>query len=187
MPVPVFSVSNPVIGCIQISKFFLSLELIKELIVCFWAYYSTFLHTMKFLTFDELWAMGNSGSIGGNTLYYHPCCDVWTSKAAKSKRASHAKYLRWGEILLTLDKNIEDKKQALQAKMIEDNMTRSIILNQRCKHNLGSVVGKKSRREAVEYQAPPPNPAGHMSDPRWPTVPKDSMQELDLGTFYVMP
>ena len=84
------------------------------------------------LTFDELWAKINSAHKAGNSFYYHPCCDVWTTRASKAKRASHTSHLQWKQISATLDKSVEDKKQALQAKMIEECWRLPSVVNGPC-------------------------------------------------------
>ena len=87
---------------------------------------------MKLLTFHELWSMANAASQSCNDLCFHLCCDVWTSRAAKSKRASHVKCLTWRKLLLLLDKAAEDKKQSLQAKMVEEGWRLPAVLNEAC-------------------------------------------------------
>jgi hypothetical protein len=84
------------------------------------------------LSFDELWKKLSEGKLAGNTLYYHPCCDVWTSKSSKTKRESHPKHLPFRRILSTLDKSLEDKKQALLVKMVEEGWRIPAVLNARC-------------------------------------------------------
>ena len=111
---------------------------------------------MKLLTFDELWQMADSGSIAGNSVYYHPCCDVWTTKASKAKRASHSKYLKWGKLLLTLDKSFEDKKQALHVKMIEERWRLPALLNEACQNQ----------------PAPKPSPQHTFNTPPQPAQPE---------------
>ena len=88
------------------------------------------------LTFDQLWDKANTAKQGGNVLFYHPCCDVWTTRSSKAARNSHSKYMQWGKLILTLEKNIEDKKQALQAKMIEEGWRLPALLNEPCKCHL---------------------------------------------------
>lgn len=86
----------------------------------------------KQLCFQELWNIADATKESGNCLYYHPCCDVWTTRSSKTKRATHTRFLKWGRILLTLDKAAEDKKQALQAKMIEEGWRLPAVLNEAC-------------------------------------------------------
>ena len=85
------------------------------------------------LSFEELWKKLSEGKTAGNTLYYHPCCDVWTSKNSKTKRASHAKQMPFRRIMSILDKSIEDKKQALMVKMAEEGWRIPAVLNEGCK------------------------------------------------------
>ena len=87
---------------------------------------------MKLLPFDKLWELANAVKSGGNSLYYHPCCDVWTSRGSAAKRASHSRHLKWGRLLLNLDKNIEDKKIALLGKMTEEGWRLPAVLNNSC-------------------------------------------------------
>lgn len=87
---------------------------------------------MKLYPFDKLWELANAVKSGGNSLYYHPCCDVWTSRGSAAKRASYSRHLKWGRLLLNLDKNIEDKKLALLGKMTEEGWRLPAVLNNSC-------------------------------------------------------
>ena len=88
------------------------------------------------LSFEELWKKLSDGKVAGNTLYYHPCCDIWTSKSSKTKRATHIKQMPFRKILSILDKSIEDKKNALMVKMVEEGWRIPAILNEVCKLKL---------------------------------------------------
>jgi hypothetical protein len=87
----------------------------------------------RILAFEEFWQVANPIHHGGNGLYYHPCCNIWTTRASKSKRASHTQHLQWRQIMDSLPKDIIDKKQALQAKMIEEGWSIPVLLNEACK------------------------------------------------------
>lgn len=84
------------------------------------------------LSFEELWNKLSVGKAAGNTLYYHPCCDIWTSKNSKTKRASHAKQMPFRRIMSILDKSIDDKKLALMVKMAEQGWRIPAVLNEAC-------------------------------------------------------
>lgn len=84
------------------------------------------------LAFGELWALVSTTNKSSNGLCYHPCCDTWTTRGATTKRASHSNCLKWQKLSSTLDKSIEDKKQALQAKMIEEGWRLPALLNEVC-------------------------------------------------------
>jgi hypothetical protein len=84
------------------------------------------------LSFEDLWNTATAAANAHNGLAHHSCCDSWTSKGAKIKRKSHKKHESWGKLLLSLDKAVEDKKQALQAKMIEEGWRLPAVLNEAC-------------------------------------------------------
>ena len=86
----------------------------------------------KTLTFEQLWSLATSVIHGGNGLYYHPCCDIWTTRGSITKRSSHSKSLHWRKLLSTLDKSIDDKKQALFAKMTKEDWRLPALLNETC-------------------------------------------------------
>ena len=86
----------------------------------------------KFLDFCDFWHLADPTRHGGNGLYYHPCCDVWTTRNAKAKRASHLKQLKWRQIAASLDRSVDDKKSALLAKMKEEGWRVPILINQLC-------------------------------------------------------
>lgn len=84
------------------------------------------------LTFDQLWNKLAIHKEAGNCLLYHPCCGVWTTKAAKVKRASHRQSWKWRQIAASLDKSASDIKQAFHAKMTEEGWRLPAVLNKRC-------------------------------------------------------
>ena len=86
----------------------------------------------KLVGFEELWLMATSAAEAHNGLVHHPCCDVWTTKASKAKRESHRQKLQWKSIMKALGSSCEDKKQALQAKMIEEGWRLPALLNESC-------------------------------------------------------
>lgn len=89
------------------------------------------------LTFEQLWEKVNASS---NGIYYHLCCDVWTTRSSKAKRASHIKFLQWRKIMASLDKNMDDKKQALLAKMTEEGWRNPVVVNQVCQTQPATTV-----------------------------------------------
>ena len=77
-----------------------------------------------------------------NNLFYHSCCDVWTTRDAKPKRVAHKNHLAWRKLALTFDKTIEDRKQALLAKMTEEGWRINVVLNECCSA-LSSSISKQ--------------------------------------------
>lgn len=86
----------------------------------------------KMMAFSDLWDAANSAAKAHNGFCYHQCCDIWTTKASKSKRSTHGKSIQWRNLLLTLDKKTEDKKQALLAKMTEEGWRLPAVFNELC-------------------------------------------------------
>ena len=92
------------------------------------------------LSFNELWELAVAANKAANGIYYHPCCDVWTTRGSVAKRSSHLKKLQWRKLISTLDKSCEDKKQALLAKMIEEGWRVPAVLNKLCECHLRQSV-----------------------------------------------
>lgn len=90
----------------------------------------------KLLTFDAFWEIANPAKHGQNGLYYHPCCDSWTTRNSKSKRQTHSQHLKWRQISCSLDKCLPDKKQALHSRMVEKGWKIPVALNKPCKTQL---------------------------------------------------
>lgn len=88
----------------------------------------------RLLPFPDLWDLIAAQIKIRNNLYYHPCCDCWTTRSSKTKRASHKLHFTWKQIMDSLPKGTTDKKQALQAKMIEEGWTLPTLLNKPCTH-----------------------------------------------------
>jgi len=109
----------------------------------------------KTLAFNELWKTADTAAKGCNGLCHHPCCDVWTTRAAKTKRASHPRTTQWRQLILTLDKTIEDKKQALLAKMTEEGWRLPALLNEVCQAQSPPTLQQKSAfRPHIPVQQP---------------------------------
>lgn len=92
---------------------------------------------VRTLNFDEFWVMANSVNESCNSVIYHPCCDVWTTRSSKSKRASHSKNLPWRKLISSLSKSVEEKKEALLAKITDEGWRLPVVLNEACQahHN----------------------------------------------------
>ena len=87
------------------------------------------------LSLDQLWEIANASAKSCNGITYHPCCDTWSTRAAKMKRASHTMIIHWRQITASLDKASDDKKGALLAKMVEEGWKIPVILNKPCLSN----------------------------------------------------
>jgi hypothetical protein len=85
----------------------------------------------KKITFEDFWVLAIKASKHRNTPSYHPCCDTWSTRFSKSK-CSHRQSVTWKKMMASLDRSIENKKQALQVKMREDGLQIPILLNQPC-------------------------------------------------------
>jgi hypothetical protein len=108
------------------------------------------------LTFEQLWDLSQSVLTSCNGLYYHLCCDIWTTRSSKVKRNSHSKKASWRKIISTLDRTIEDKKLALLAKMIEEGWKIPVTLNEPCqvqpKPNLHQQHGFRPHKPSIQPQ-----------------------------------
>lgn len=99
------------------------------------------------LPFDAFWTFATERAQQRNTLSYHKCCDVWTTRTSKTLKASHSSSAIWSAVLLTLDRSASDQKQALHAKMIEEGMQIPVLINNVCIHNLtASVASQRGRK-----------------------------------------
>lgn len=85
-----------------------------------------------FVDFLTLWTMATAAATTHNGLCYHPCCDVWTTKSAKLKRASHKAKIQWRQIINSLGRPCENKKQAFLAKMTEEGWRVPALFNKPC-------------------------------------------------------
>ena len=98
----------------------------------------------KLLSFDDLWAKANKADRSSNGLSYHSCCDIWTSRGAEAKRATHRNRIQWRKLISILDKTIVDKKQALHGKMTEEGWRIPSVMNESCRsqlrHNLDQLM-----------------------------------------------
>lgn len=148
--------------------------------------YVTYVITaMKLLPFDELWELANAVKHGGNSLYYHPCCDVWTSRGSAAKRASHSRHIKWGRLILTLDKNTEDKKLALHGKMIEESWRLPAVLNDSCQSQPRSATQMQNAFRPHMPDLPPQDfqpsiSSGHTIQPSL-----NNSDQQDPGNFYL--
>lgn len=115
----------------------------------------------KLLAFSDLWDAAISAAKAHNGLCYHQCCDIWTTKASKSKRSTHGKSIQWRNLLLALDKNTEDKKQALLTKMTEEGWRLPAVLNERCQARPSSNFQQQT---AFRLHQPDIQPQGLQAD-----------------------
>jgi hypothetical protein len=115
----------------------------------------------KVYSFDDFWAIAEEQIKNCNGIYYHPCCDVWTTRNSKAKRASHNQFIQWQKLISKLGRSTENKKQAFKAKMVEERMQIPVVLNKLCsaqpKQNLSRIFPFK-------LQNPTPLPSATQTD-----------------------
>ncbi len=83
--------------------------------------------------FSKLWEVTQSQQKHCSTVYYHPCCDIWTTKNSRTNRVSHSQFIAWRDILHSLPSDCTDAQQGLEAKMIEEGWSLHAIVNKPCK------------------------------------------------------
>jgi len=83
--------------------------------------------------FSKLWEVTQSQQKHCSTVYYHPCCDIWTTKNSRTNRVSHSQFITWRDILHSLPSDCTDAQQGLEAKMIEEGWSLHAIVNKPCK------------------------------------------------------
>lgn len=108
------------------------------------------------LSFEAFWTFATTKARQKNALHYHKCCDIWTTRKCKFARASHNLSISWAEFLFTLDRSGSDQKQVAQAKMIEEGMQISVVINKPCQHNSTATIkptrGRKPRQPSMQPQ-----------------------------------
>ena len=100
---------------------------------------------VKVINFEEFWLYALSLEKHRNDVAYHRCCDVWTSRNAKKARTSHSETINWRELIKSLDQSSQDKKLLLQARMVEEQWSIPIILNQPCRSAM-TTKNKKNQK-----------------------------------------
>lgn len=96
----------------------------------------------RHLAFEQFWNKAVTAANGSNSLCHHICCDVWTTRASKSTRATHIKKTSWRAIMESLSKKAPDKKAALLAKMTEEGWRLPVILNKPCEFHSHQSLGE---------------------------------------------
>ena len=100
------------------------------------------------LDFEAFWILASSHAQRRNTLAYHQCCDVWTTRNSKKARTSHKQITHWIQVMLSLDRSVPDKKQALLAKLTEERRRTNVLVNVKC-----SASSNYSHRPRDSHQA----------------------------------
>lgn len=108
----------------------------------------------KTLYFQDFWLFTIEQNKHGNGLFYHPCCDNWTTRNSKAKRASHKKFIKWQKLISGLDRSTEDKKEAFRAKMEDTGMKTPVVINKFCKLDSTAIHSKNSPTKAYESDYP---------------------------------
>lgn len=90
-------------------------------------------HGGGLLSFQDLWNTALTQERNKNIIYYHPCCDIWTTKASMTKRLSHKESVSWRTIISSLPKGCLDIKKAFETKMKDLGWAIPATLNGFCK------------------------------------------------------
>ena len=108
------------------------------------------------LSFEAFWQFANKLKSQNNTLDFHPCCEVWTTRKSKAIKESHETTITWGNFILTLDDKIEDKETAFKAKMKQDNMKTMMVINKPCVGKTDMCLRKRKpiKTEEIEENLP---------------------------------
>lgn len=109
----------------------------------------------KVVDFNKFWVKAVDADKSYNGFEYHSCCDSWSTRCPKSKRSTHKNHLPWRKLMTLLDKNTEDKKQALLGKMTEEGWKLPIVLNQICQvHSAPTLPAQLSLRLHSRFPQP---------------------------------
>lgn len=132
----------------------------------------------KLLTFEELWTLAVRVAFKCNGLCYHPCCDVWTTRSSKLKRASHRDSVQWRKVILNLGHSCEEKKQALLSKMSQENWRIPALLNESCKlQKKHCLQGVSLFKRCNQKPALKRLETGQITDLHFATIPDHSYYE----------
>ena len=118
-------------------------------------------------------------------MHYHPCCDVWTTRGSAAKRNSHIKHLKWRKLISTLDKNIEEKKLALQAMMKEKGWRLPAVLNEACEAQSTRTVSEQLPFRLHNPYQPPQDLQASLSPKDFTRSNKNLFTQNSPGTFYL--
>jgi hypothetical protein len=138
----------------------------------------------KNMAFDPLWTLATAAARAHNGLAYHPCCDVWTSKASNAIRNSHKQKLQWKNLLSTLDKAAEDKKQALLGKMTEEGWRIPVVLNQACVCQPAQIVPRQSTFKPFQLNLQPQDLQASFASQDFALTGPNSSPKQDPGRLY---
>lgn len=131
-----------------------------------------------YLSFQELWDITNLVSKTSNSIHYHHCCDVWTTRGSAAKRASHYKSLTWRKLFSILGKKTEDKKQALLAKMTDEGWRLPAVLNEVCQAQPRQSLHPQSAFKPHQLYLPPQDLQASFSlQDSYQPRPEDSVNE----------
>ena len=101
--------------------------------------------------FEDLWHVGSSRAKYGNDLWYHSCCDVWTTRKSEAARKSHVKKIRWKELMADIEDNGgEDKKTQLLARMTGERWRLPVVMNEGCQQAMAAEKKKKVKKKEKE-------------------------------------
>jgi hypothetical protein len=123
------------------------------------------------LDFEAFWILASSQAQSRNTLAYHQCCDVWTTRNSKKARNSHKQITHWIQVMLSLDRSVPDKKQALLAKLTEERRRTTVLMNLKCFASLNYSHRPRDSHQPLEtensiegLQVPEPQPYFPLSE-----------------------
>ena len=130
-----------------------------------------------FSTFDQFWTAISRSVTSCNYPTYHPCCQVWVSRAQKACRDSHREKISWGVAINSAGGIHADAKSLLKAHMLEHGWGEPIRFNTKCSATvspaaLNQALGKcetppaiQPFQEALHFPSQHPLPTSPHSSP----------------------
>lgn len=116
---------------------------------------------MRKVEFDGFLKQAVSAAKNKNSMYYHACCNSWTTMRTSAKKESHHYTVAWKKILKlpdrvdTKDELTEEQKQRMKEKLEAYGCRFPTVINIRCAGTSQVTVQPKIPLQHYQPPAPP--------------------------------
>lgn len=99
--------------------------------------------------FKSFWDFSKTKEKSRNDVFYHPCCDTWSTRKSGVGRSTHKSQITWRQLLLSVSSSKNEQFEQLFQMMLQNKWRIPPVFNMECR--LPRVDEKMEAKQVVEH------------------------------------